>query len=267
MRYLPSDTGTRAVFEGRGFHRSAGARAADSVHGTWHDSRGITSEVRGACDGVRTPHQEVRMKSLFRRSSLALVAAMAISSASCDDPTAVQYGKLNLLLTDAPGDVLTAMVTIDRIYLQPGEGGDAGRIVLREDDITVDLLTLADATAELISGVDIPVGSYSQLRFVVSGAYLEVETATGSAIYASSPDYEGLPVDAEVDGALIMPSLAQTGIKVTLPGDAIVVGEDDVVTLVVDFDVAQSFGKLAGASGNWVMHPVVTAASPAPATP
>jgi len=28
--------------------------------------------------------------------------------------------------------------------------------------------------------------------------------------------------------------------------------------LLVDFDVEQSFGQLAGQSGRWVMHPVVT---------
>src|SRR5262245_50646332 len=40
MRHLPTDTSTRAAFEGRGFYRAVGARAADSVHGSWHDSRG-----------------------------------------------------------------------------------------------------------------------------------------------------------------------------------------------------------------------------------
>lgn len=57
MKHLVSDTSSRAVFEGRGLYRAVGARAAevraaDSVHGTWHDSRGIIFEVRGACDGA-----------------------------------------------------------------------------------------------------------------------------------------------------------------------------------------------------------------------
>jgi hypothetical protein len=177
----------------------------------------------------------------------------------------VQYGKLNLMLTDAPGDVVTAMVTIDQIYLQPSDGGDDGRIVLRDEDVTVDLLTLADATADLITGVDIPVGTYSQLRFVVSGAYVEVENDDATTtIYASSPTYAGLPALATVGGELMMPSLANSGLKINLPGDAIVVAEDETVSLVIDFDVAQSFGKLAGGSGKWVMHPVITAFVPAP---
>lgn len=52
MRHLPSDTSTRASFEGRGLYRAVGTRAADSVHGSWHDSRGISFEVRGACEGA-----------------------------------------------------------------------------------------------------------------------------------------------------------------------------------------------------------------------
>ncbi len=154
-------------------------------------------------------------------------------------------------------------MTIDRIYLQPSEDSDAGRIVLLEDDVTTDLLTLADSLHSLIQGASIPEGSYTQLRFVISGAYLEVEgTGATNEIYASSPTYAGLPAGAVVTGSLQMPSFAQTGIKVTLPGDAVTIGDDEIVTLVVDFDVSQSFGKAAGASGMWVMTPVLHGSIP-----
>jgi hypothetical protein len=52
MRHLTTDTSARAMFEGRGLYRPAGAAHPDSLHGTWHDSRGIIFEVRGACDGA-----------------------------------------------------------------------------------------------------------------------------------------------------------------------------------------------------------------------
>ena len=208
------------------------------------------------------------MPNTLRRSltALATAALVLVAGASCDSPTALQSGKLSLLLTDAPGDVLKAVVTIDRIYLQPTEESDAGRIILREDDVTTDLLTLVDSTQSLISDVVIPAGSYSQLRFVISGAYLEVEGETDgtSTIFASSPSYAGLPADAVVGGELQMPSFAQSGLKVQLPGDALVIGDDASVTLVVDFDVAQSFGKAAGASNRWVMTPVLKGTAPAP---
>lgn len=203
----------------------------------------------------------------LRRTIASVVAGalVLVVAASCDSPTALRTGQLNLLLTDAPGDVVTAVVTIDQIYLQGSEDDDAGRIILRDEDVTTNLLTLVDDTQSLIAGVEIPVGTYGQLRFVISGAYIEVEGEAGATtIYASSPTYAGLPVDAVVGGTLIMPSLAQSGLKINLPNDAVVIGEDEVVTLVVDFDVAGSFGQQAGGSGNWVMTPVLNAFAPTP---
>lgn len=205
------------------------------------------------------------MLATLRRSlgAAAVVAVAALTAASCDSPTSLRTGTLSLLLTDAPGDVVSAVVTIDQIYLQASEDGAEGRIVLRDEDVTTDLLTLVGTTHELIEGVEIPVGSYSQLRFVISGAYIEVEGEGGATtIYASTPDYAGLPEGAEVDGVLQMPSLAQTGIKVNLPDDALVILEDGLVVLVVDFDVSQSFGQAAGGSGQWVMHPVLQGVIP-----
>ena len=208
------------------------------------------------------------MPMTFRRSLSALLTAavVLVAGVSCDSPTALKSGTLSLLLTDAPGDVVKAVVTIDQIYLQPSENSDAGRIILRDEDVTTDLLTLVDSTQSLISDVVIPAGSYSQLRFVISGAYLEVEgeAAGTTTIFASSPSYAGLPEGAVVGGELQMPSFAQSGLKVQLPGDALVIGDDASVTLVVDFDVAQSFGKAAGASNRWVMTPVLKGTAPAP---
>lgn len=202
-------------------------------------------------------------RAIRRCSAFCVIAILTLVAASCDSSTAPRSGALRLLLTDLPGDVVAAVVTIDRIYLQASDEGDAGRLTLRDEDVTTDLLTLVGSTQELISGVTIPVGSYGQLRFVISGAYLEVENEDGStSIYSSSPSYAGLPAGAVVAGTLIMPSLAQSGLKVKLPSDVLVIGEDESVTLLVDFDVALSFGKAAGASGNWVMSPVLQGSIP-----
>lgn len=203
------------------------------------------------------------MLRALRRTAHTTLAALvaAITVASCDSPAAIRYGALTLGLTDAPGDVVSAVVTIDQIYLQ----GTGGRIILRDEDVTTDLLTLVGTTQDLITGVPIPVGSYGQLRFVISGAYVEVENEDGTTtFFASSPDYAGLPEGVTATGVLEMPSYESTGLKVNLPGDAIVILEDQTVTLVVDFDVALSFGKAAGDSGNWVLTPVLQGMVPAP---
>ncbi len=205
---------------------------------------------------------------LRRTVGAALTVALAtLTAVSCDSPTALRTGELSLLLTDAPGDVVAAVVTIDQIYLQADEDSDGGRIILRDEPVTTDLLTLVGTTLSLIEDVEIPEGQYGQLRFVISGAYIEVEGEAGATtIYASSPTYAGLPEGATVGGSLTMPSFAQSGLKVNLPGDVLVIDADGKVTLVVDFDVAQSFGQMAGGSGQWVMTPVLQGFIP-PATP
>jgi hypothetical protein len=182
----------------------------------------------------------------------------------CDgrsDPTSPEAGRLSVLLTDAPGDFKRAVVTITQVYLQRGDDDeDGGRVVLSSSELTTDLLTLANSAHTLVDDVEIPAGHYGQLRFVISGAYVEVENANGStSIYASSPTYKGLPAGAAIAGSLHMPSFAQAGLKVSLPGGVSIGGE--AKTLLVDFDVAQSFGREAGRSGRWVMNPVVRAAA------
>ena len=200
-----------------------------------------------------------------RRTPLNLLAAcgLALLGAACSDSTTgnATNGKITVLLTDAPGDVKTAKVTISQIYLQgSNEGDDAGsRVILRDVPVTTDLLTLANSTAELVKDKVVPAGTYGQLRFVVTGGYIEVENADGStSIYASSSDYAGLPAGATVAGSLQMPSYASSGLKVKVPDGGVTIDAEATVMLV-DFDVKQSFGKAAGGSGQWVMTPVVTA--------
>jgi uncharacterized protein DUF4382 len=161
-----------------------------------------------------------------------------------------QTGKVTVLLKDAPASFTSAVVTISEVDLV----GSGGTTVLTRAEATTDLLTLSNDTFTLLKDVVVPAGTYSQLRFVITGGYVEV----GGVVYASSPTYAGLPKGATVGGALQMPSFGQSGLKVDLPGDAATIGTGSKV-LLVDFDVSQSFGQDAGASGRWVMHPVVHA--------
>lgn len=191
------------------------------------------------------------------RTSVNLFAAfaLAIVGAACAEPTRnAANGKITVLLTDAPGDIKTAVVTISQIYLQGGESDDAsGRVILRDTPVTTDLLTLVDSTTELVKDATIPAGTYSQLRFVITGGYIEVDNGDGTtSIYASSPTYAGLPPGATVKGTLQTPSYSTSGLKVSVPGGITI---SDQTVLLVDFDVAQSFGKQAG--GQWVMSPLL----------
>ncbi len=181
-----------------------------------------------------------------------LLAGVAFAGCS-DSPTGGGDPRVTVRLTDAPGDVAAAVVTISEIHLV----GSDGKVVLMSEPVTTDLLDLASTTITLVEGIPVPEGTYTQLRFIISGGYLEVENANGTtSIFASSPTYSGLPPGAPVAGSLQMPSLAQSGLKVTFPSEELEIEDDQV--FLVDFEVSQSFGRLAGNSGMWVMHPVIT---------
>jgi hypothetical protein len=160
-------------------------------------------------------------------------------------------GKLTVLLRDAPASLQAAVVTITEVDLV----GASGSLVLSTAKTTTDLLKLSNDTATLVGGAVVPAGTYTQLRFVITGGY--IQTAEG-AIYASSPTYEGLPADAVVTGKLRMPSFAHSGLKIDLPDGGLTIAGPEKIVLV-DFDVSQSFGHEAGNSGAWVMHPVCKA--------
>lgn len=185
------------------------------------------------------------------RQLIAVLAPLLL--VACGGSGSQGTSKLTVLLKDAPANLTAAVVTISEIDLV----GSDGPIVLSTTAVTTNLLSLANDTATLVKDAVIPTGTYSQLRFVITGGYVEVPQAGGgSIIYASSPTYAGLPEGATVGGTLQMPSYAQSGLKIDLGG--LNVGTNAKVVLV-DFDVSQSFGQQAGNSGMWVMHPVCTA--------
>ena len=189
----------------------------------------------------------------FGLSALLFAAALGACSDSPTDPG--DQPRVTVRLTDAAGDIVAAVVTISEVNLQ----GDNGKVVLSSDAVTTDLIDLANTTAVLVDAEPVPAGTYTQLRFVITGAYIEVENADGStSIFASSPDYEGLPAGAVVTGDLQMPSLGSSGLKVSFPSTDIEITEDQ--DLLVDFNVAESFGHQAGNSGKWVLHPVIKGA-------
>jgi len=144
-------------------------------------------------------------------------------------------------------------VEIGEIYLQGG--GNQGRTTLlgeaEADGLgLVELTRLAGTTLPLVDDVDIAAGNYGQLRFVIEGAVLETEDGevfTFNAVH---------PLGTPSTGSLTCPSCTQTGIKVLLPGEVADL-EAGAHLIVLDFDVSQSFGRVAGQSGSWVMAPVI----------
>jgi hypothetical protein len=192
-----------------------------------------------------------------------LLAAIALPALACsdDDNTGPENGttQLTVNLTDADGGINAAVVTVSEIYLVGS--GDESHVSLTTTPVTVNLVDLANSTHTLVDGKDIANGAYTELRFVITGGYVEVANPEGgTSIYASSPDYAGLPAGATVTGELQMPSLAESGLKVDLPTEDLTL-DGGTETLLLDFDVSQSFGAAAGNSAMWVMHPVIKGAT------
>ena len=190
----------------------------------------------------------MRTLSACRQAPFVLLALATL--AACDGQSPNATTSFSVMLKDAPGDVQHAVVTISEVDLV----GSGGVQVLTETPATVDLLTLATNAATLVQDVEVPSGSYEQLRFKITGACLAVENGTGGSDVYATEGYDATPCGGEATGTLDAPSFAQSGLKVTMAGNALeLTGPEKIV--LVDFDVSQSFGHEAS---GWVMHPVIT---------
>jgi hypothetical protein len=191
------------------------------------------------------------MSRMFRRTLAAL--AVALPLAACSDGTgAPSPGTMSVLLTDEEGDFTQAWVTIERVELV----GSGQPLAIMTTPFTTNLLTLSNDVATLVEEATIPGGTYTEVRFIIPGACIGVEQSDGSELVYASTDYDEC---GSADGGLVLPSFAETGIKVIFPGGSIQVDGDSKIYLF-DFDVSQSFGQQAGLSGDWVMTPVIKAA-------
>jgi Domain of unknown function (DUF4382) len=184
----------------------------------------------------------------LRTATIAIVLTAAL--ASCDSQSPSNTTSLSVRLKDAPGDVQHAFVTITEVDLL----GTGGTQVLTDAPVTTDLLTLATDVLPLVQDVEVPSGTYHELRFKISGACLAVDDGNGGSTIYATDGYDSTPCGGEATGTLRAPSFGQSGLKVQMNGDALVLDTPSKI-LLVDFDVTQSFGH----EGNgWVMHPVVT---------
>ena len=147
-----------------------------------------------------------------------------------------QAGHIQVYLTDAPGDIAEAFVTVKRVELVPS--GTDSIVVLSDSTRRLDLLTLQNGVTETLADTTLPAGTYGQIRFIIGNdATIRLEDG-------STPQ-------------LKVPSGPQTGIKIVVP-DFTVETEEDTVQVTLDFNVEDSFVK-AGRSGKYIFKPTVRA--------
>lgn len=206
------------------------------------------------------------MKKALWYAGLALAVGLGLGGCSSSDnagPTGLSgTGTVNLSLTDAPAtdSVVAAVFTISDVYFQKTDADSvsaSNRVFLRQSvNTTVNLVTLRDSLRALVTGAAVPSGTYSQLRIVITGGYIQVRNAAGTISTYATPGF-ALPSGVTATGTLQAPSFSTSGLKVILPGSGITITNGSVTDLVADFDLAQSLGHAAGNSGMWVLHPVI----------
>jgi hypothetical protein len=188
-------------------------------------------------------------------TNLIVVALTAFGLTACDEGTlAPSQGTIVVFLTDAEGDVKEVWVQIEEMYVRGnGERFD----LLDEPTDWIELTALAQSSLELVDGVELPAGTYQELRMVLGDAVLV--TMTDEVFKTPGADHPAYEADPE-DGLLNCPSCSQSGFKVKLPGGGFELTADGYVMLA-DFDVSQSFGRERGSSSQWVMDPTIHAAA------
>lgn len=184
-----------------------------------------------------------------RIPAVALLIGLGFTAACDSSSTDVESGPstLSVYLTDAPGDVADVWVQVADIRLV-GQGQP--RSILVQPTGLISLLALQDTAMVIVDGADVDAGTYSQLRFVIDGGV--VESVSGRVYSFGGAQHPG---GLESTGELHCPSCAQSGLKVNFAQGLDLEAGDNAV--LVDFDVAQSFGRQAGQSGRWVMRPVI----------
>lgn len=167
-----------------------------------------------------------------RTISLAWLAALTglLALTACDSATNSGMGTVRLQVvsigvssmleaTAAAGidGIDRAIVTIDRAELMPGH------VAVSLSTHEIDLLALDGDVTVGIGSVPTPLGSYEQLRLIVSDIDVFLENGT---------EVEELPAR--------VPSGPQTGIKIDF-AEPVAVVSGEVVDLIVAFNVSESF--------------------------
>ena len=184
-------------------------------------------------------------KLLFLLLIVTLASYLLIGCNPVTPPTEGE-GTLKLYLTDAPGDYLAVNILISRIDAHIAEaeqeqaqegslnfqnrdsnnteediGGEWVTLINWGNGLPVDLIELEGQTM-LLSTNELEVGTYTQLRvFLMGEASITIEGEE----------------EPEITENLIIPSSAQTGIKLTHPFEII---EGQTTELTLDFDAQES---------------------------
>ena len=154
---------------------------------------------------------------------------------ACDTEQS-QPARLEVLLTDAPGDYEEVNIDIQDVQIHNSEGDqNAGWVSLNVEEGVYDILELTNGLHALLASAELPAGRISQIRLVL-GANNTVK------------------INGELK-SLSTPSAQQSGLKLKLNAS---LQEGVTYTVKLDFDAARSIVS-AGNSGKYILKPVIRA--------
>lgn len=173
----------------------------------------------------------------MKRIGLALIAMVlgTLAMISCNNDESSDLGggkgKVNIYLTDAPFPVDLVdktFVTIDKVEIRKHETdtAEAKFVVLTNEAIDIDLLTLSNGVTELLASLDLEVGTYDMIRMHVTDSKVVLKNGT---------EYD-----------LKVPSGSSSGLKVKI-SPSMEISNGQTADVLLDFDVSKSFV----AKGNW----------------
>lgn len=161
--------------------------------------------------------------------------------------TATRSATTKMPNTPTASDVDTAYVTIDKVSIVPtedsteGDSTEVGVTALTDSNFTVDLKNLQNGVDAVLPEIEIPAGSYSQLRMVTADkAQVSFTSTSGTE-----------PV--------MIASGQQTGLKLNFgdygeQDEFAIENADDRVEITVNWDVNDA---LKGGGGNYVVTPAI----------
>ena len=168
------------------------------------------------------------MKSLF---ILAFASAFVLAMTSCDSDSG--NDRLEVYLTDAPGDYESVNIEIAGVEIHTSEGDqDSGWKTLEVNRGVYDLLELTNGLDTLLGSIEIPAGRISQVR---------LKLGQGNS----------LVIDGETF-ALATPGGLQSGLKLQVHQ---VLAEGITYKILIDFDVARSIVRTG--NGSYILKPVL----------
>jgi uncharacterized protein DUF4382 len=204
---------------------------------------------------------------------------IAVAAGACSDAsTTPRTGRVVVKLTDAPFP-LDSLESVDifvvRVDARPAdvpeveaaaaeteeaEAESKGWTTLATPEATIDLLTLQNGTTTTLGETSLTEGSYAGLRLVIDPSKSSITLKNGETLTGGTTP------------GVTFPSGSRSGIKIILTKPLEVEG-DETTTMVLDFDVANSFvmrGESLSRNG-LLFKPVVKgewkAGTTTPATP